>query len=235
MKLLRYLLPVSLLFLVLLSAFRTTDVRETRSVGPFSSVELAGSMKVVVRQGAPQKVEVAGDADEVARIETVVANNRLRVGTKRENMSTGYRYKGPITVYVTLPTINGLAVSGSGNLQAPEALKADDLSLAVSGSGALTLARVTASKISSAVSGSGAIEMTGEAPELSISVSGSGAVKAADLQAKTCTASVSGSGNCQVNASQLLQASIMGSGNVFYTGNAVVKSSNMGSGRVRKL
>ncbi|UYZ61986.1 head GIN domain-containing protein [Hymenobacter weizhouensis] len=234
MKTLRLFWPALLLCAVLLSAFRMAAVRETRSVGSFTSVGLAGSMKVVVRQGSPQKVEVEGEAEDVAHVETTVDNNRLRINTKRQNGTWGYRYKGPITVYVTLPTVRSLAVSGSGSLQAPEALQADDLDLAVSGSGSINLARVTATSISSALSGSGSIEASGAAPQHNISVSGSGGVKAPKLESKTCSISISGSGNCQVRATELLKASIMGSGNVYVSGNPQVKSSVMGSGRVRQ-
>ncbi|UPL49309.1 head GIN domain-containing protein [Hymenobacter sublimis] len=234
MKTLRTLLPGLLLALLLFSAFRLADTRETRSVGAFSSVGLGGSMKVILRQGSPQKVEVTGDAEDLEHLETVVSNGRLRIGTKKEGYFSSYNYKGNVTVYVTMPTIKALAVSGSGNIRAADPIKADNLDLAVSGSGGLQLSSVTASKISSSLSGSGTIEAAGVAPDHAISVSGSGGVKAGKLQSKTCSVSISGSGDCRVQATQTLSASIVGSGDVYVTGNPQVKSSVVGSGRVHR-
>ena len=234
MKAFRFLLPGLLLALVLLSAFRMADTRETRTVGAFTSVGLGGSMKVVLRQGSPQKVEVQGDAEDLAHLETIVTNNKLRINTKKQSGMSWYNLKGPVTVYVTMPVIKGLSVGGSGTIKAADAIKAANLDLAVSGSGGIQLTSVTADKISSSLSGSGTIQAAGVAPEQAISVSGSGGVQAAKLQSKTCSVSISGSGDCRVQATQLLEASIVGSGEVYVTGNPVVKSSVVGSGRVHR-
>ncbi|RSK31059.1 head GIN domain-containing protein [Hymenobacter metallilatus] len=235
MKTTRFLLSGFVVaLLVVLSAFRVAATRETRTVGAFSAIGLGGSMKVVLRQGSPQKVEVEGEAEDLAHLETVVSNGKLRINTKKESGMNWYKYKGPVTVYVTVPTIKALAVSGSGSLKATDAITAEQLDLAVSGSGSIMLSSVTANKISSALSGSGSIQAAGVAPTQEISVSGSGDVQAPKLQSKTCSVSISGSGSCRLQASQLLEASIVGSGDVYVTGNPQVKSSVIGSGRVHR-
>ncbi|MET4107413.1 head GIN domain-containing protein [Hymenobacter sp. UYP22] len=234
MKTLRFLLPVLLMALVVLSAFRVAGTRETRSVEAFSAVNLGGSTKVVLRQGSPQKVEVEGEADDLAYLETVVSNGSLRIGTKKTSGNNWHNYKGSVTVYVTVPSIKALKVSGSGSIKAADAIKADKLDLGVSGSGSIILSSVTADKISSALSGSGSIQAAGVAPTQEISVSGSGGVQAPKLQSKTCSISISGSGGCRVQATELLEASIVGSGDVYVTGNPQVKSSVVGSGRVHR-
>ncbi|RSK49498.1 head GIN domain-containing protein [Hymenobacter rigui] len=234
MKTLRFLLPALVMALVVLSAFRVAGTRETRSVGTFTSVGLGGSMKVVLRQGSPQKVEVEGEAEDLAHLETVVSNGKLRINTKKQSGMSWYNFKAPVTVYVTVPTINALSVSGSGSIKAADGIKADKLDLGVSGSGTIQLTSVTATKISSSLSGSGTIQAAGVAPEQEISVSGSGGVQASKLQSKTCSISISGSGDCRVQATQLLEASIVGSGDVYVTGNPQVKSSVVGSGRVHR-
>ncbi|WP_426490047.1 head GIN domain-containing protein [Hymenobacter sp. 102] len=234
MKTLRLLLPAVLLALVVLSAFRPADSREVRSVSPFTAVSLGGSMKVILQQGSPQKVEVQGAAEDLAHLETVVSNGKLRINARKESGMSWYNFKGPVTVYVTVPTINALAVSGSGSIKAADGIKAGKLDLAVSGSGTIQLTSITATRISSSLSGSGTIQAAGVAPEQDISVSGSGGIQAPKLQSKTCSISISGSGNCRVQATQLLEASIVGSGDVYVTGNPQVKSSVVGSGRVHR-
>ncbi|WP_045687478.1 head GIN domain-containing protein [Hymenobacter sp. AT01-02] len=235
MKTMRSFLPALLLFLLVLSAFRVVAPRETRPVENFTSVGLAGSANVILRQGSPQKVEVEADPADLAHFETVVSGGQLRVGPKREsNFTSSYRFKGPVTVYVTTPVIKSLSVSGSGNMRAADALKTDNLSLSVSGSGDLELASVTADKISTSLAGSGSVQAAGNAPRHDISISGSGEVRATKLHTTDCRVSISGSGDCRVQATQNLSASIVGSGDVYVSGNPKISTSTVGSGRVHR-
>ncbi|MBT9393083.1 DUF2807 domain-containing protein [Hymenobacter sp. NST-14] len=235
MKTLR-LLPGLLLAVLLFSAFRPADTRETRRVEAFTALSLGGSMRVIVRQGSPQLVEVEGDAEDLARLETTVSGGKLRIGTKPQSGMRWTNFKGNVTVYVTMPTITGLAVSGSGSLKAPDAIRAQNLDLAVSGSGSLSLASVTADKVHSAISGSGSLSILGgAAPSQEVAVSGSGNLRAEKLQSKACNVRISGSGSCRVQATQTLDARIAGSGGVYVSGNPRISSSTAGSGRVHQI
>jgi len=252
MKTLRLLLLAVLPALLLLPSFRPAYLasREVRQISAFTGLKLAGSPKVILRQGSPQKVELEGDPADLARIETVVSSGQLRIGVKNTNnrnnsdsdggildkligSSDNYRM-GPVTVYVTMPEIKALSVSGSGSIKAAEAIKANDLDLAVSGSGSLNLAQVQSAAISSAISGSGSITIMGAAPRHDIRISGSGNVQSADLRAQDSKVSISGSGNCRVNATKTLDARIAGSGNIYVSGNPQINSSVAGSGRVHR-
>ncbi|NVO85463.1 head GIN domain-containing protein [Hymenobacter terrestris] len=237
MKSLRFLLP-GLLLALLLTAFQTfaADTRETRTVAPFTAVSLGGSMQVVYRQGSPQKVEVQGDTEDLAQIETVVENGKLRIQTKPGGNLKWSNLKGKVTIYVTAPTVTALSVGGSGSLRAAEPIRAEKLRLAVGGSGSLVLASVTAETIDSSVAGSGSLKIGGgSATSQQISISGSGGVSAEALTSKTCEVRVAGSGSCRVQATETLDARLAGSGGVYVRGNPRVSSSTAGSGRVHKL
>ena len=239
MKNLRLFFLPLLAVLLVLSAFRLapTAEREVRQVPAFTQLTLAGSHNIVLRQGSPQKVEVEASAEDRAHIETEVTGGKLRVGTKRDkngnNWSSSYRFQGPVTVYVTMPTIEALSVSGSGNMRTAEPIKASNLNLSVSGSGDLKLERLQADDLKSTVSGSGSISMSGTSSSHEVSISGSGQVDAPGMRSETCRATISGSGNCKVEVTKTLDARIAGSGNVYVTGKPQVNSSTAGSGRVR--
>lgn len=223
--------------LMLLASVAATAARETRPVANFNQVTLAGSATVVLVQGSPQKVEVQAEADDLSHLETTVSGGRLRIGTKQEGgMSwSNYKFKGPVTVYVTVPSVSALTVSGSGKMKAAGPVKAPALDLSISGSGSLVLSQVQTEALDTSVSGSGTIQLDGgTAPRQTISISGSGNVQATQLRTQKCTVRISGSGNCRVYATELLQASIAGSGNVYVSGGAKVSSSTAGSGRVRQ-
>ncbi|MBO0358315.1 DUF2807 domain-containing protein [Hymenobacter sp. BT186] len=237
MKTLRSLFSSLLTGAILLSGFAATAGRETREVAAFSQVTLAGSATVILVQGSPQKVVVDANDEDLTHIETTVSSSRLRIGTKQEKgMSwSNYKFKGPVTVYVTVPSINALTVSGSGRMKAADGVKAKELDLNVSGSGTMELGPVQADDLKTTVSGSGDISISGgSASRQATRISGSGNVQASKLRTQKCEVRISGSGNCRINATETLEASISGSGNVYVTGGAKVSSSTAGSGRVRQ-
>jgi hypothetical protein len=236
MKILRYVSLTMLLALLLPALLlAAAPSREVRSVAAFTKLSLANSVRVVLRQGT-QRVEVEASAADMAKLETIVENGKLRISTKqREGMSwSNERFEGNVTVYVTMPTVAEISVSGSGQIQAEEAVKAAQLSLAVSGSGRILLPQLTASELKSAVSGSGEILVAGTCPEHEARISGSGNVRASELRTEASAIRISGSGTGRLYASRTLEASIAGSGDVYVRGGATVSSKIAGSGRVRK-
>ena len=216
---------------VLLACTTTAATRETRTVAPFSEISLGGSPNVVLRQGSPQKVEVEGDADDLAQLETVVDGRRLRI-RRKSNSSWSFGSQHSITLYITAPDVNALSVSGSGNIKALTDIQAHNLQLSVSGSGNIELPQMQADKTDISISGSGNISVTGVCPVVGVRISGSGNVQAARLRTESCDVRIAGSGNLRVQATKTLQASIAGSGDVYVTGNPRVSSSTAGSGRV---
>lgn len=236
MKTLRYFSLTMLLALLLPALLLAAPSREVRPVAAFTRLGLSISANVVLRQGSPQRVEVEAATADLARIETVVEGGRLRISTKQQTgkMWSNNNLEGPVTVYVTMPDIAELNVSSSGQIKAEEAVKASQLSLAVSGSGRILLPKLTASELKSAVSGSGEIMVAGVCPQHEARISGSGNVRAAELRTEASAIRISGSGTGRVYASRMLDASISGSGDVYMRGGGTVSSKVSGSGRVHK-
>lgn len=209
--------------------------RETRTVEAFTEVNLGGSAHVVLKQGSPQQVVVEASPEALAEFETIVKNKQLRLGYRRDdNNMSKYKDKGPVTVYITAPNLSALRVGGSGKLEVNGPLKADAMTLAMSGSGNLEVPQLTASSLETALAGSGDVLVGGSCPRHQIRISGSGSVKAHELQSETCKVRISGSGNAHVYASKAAEAAISGSGNVFVAGGGQMSSSVQGSGRITK-
>jgi hypothetical protein len=221
-----------------LSSFTSTRPvadRETRPVGAFTEISLGGSSHVVVKQGSPQSVVVEASKEDLADFETDVQGNKLRLGFRQQPGSMlNYKKHGPVTVYVTAPSLTALRVGGSGKLEMSGPLQADALTLAVSGSGDLLVPQLQASHLETAVSGSGDVTVSGTCPSNEIRISGSGKVRAHDLKTETSRARISGSGDAHVSASRTADGSISGSGSMYVAGGAQLSSSTHGSGRVVK-
>ena len=91
------------------------QTKEIRTVGTFTKISFRVPGKLVLRQGAPQKVELEGDKEALAKIETELKGDKLIIGNE-ERWNWSWRDNDRIMVYITVKDITGLSVSGSGEL-----------------------------------------------------------------------------------------------------------------------
>ncbi|HAM10340.1 MAG TPA: hypothetical protein DCP74_08725 [Bacteroidales bacterium] len=224
---------VTVLLAIISTAFiygQSTE-KETRNVTGFTKVSFGVPGNLYIRFGSEYQVVLEGDKEFLADIETEVSGGRLVI--KKDNW-TGYNNK-KVIVNITMPSIEGLRVSGSGLAEITDAVKAEDLGLSVSGSGKLLINELTAENLDCGISGSGdiIIKGTGNVNEAELSISGSGNYSGESLKIKSAEISISGSGSCQCNVAETLEARVSGSGNVTYIGNPRIDARVSGSGRVR--
>lgn len=209
--------------------------REARPLPPAASLALNGSVAVDLRQGEPQRVEVEANAHDLDFISTTVENGELRIGVASGPRFANVRLTGRVVVHVTLPTLNAVAVAGSGSVKADPRLpfKTDNLAVQVHGSGGAELPRVQAKSVAVQVTGSGSLKIGGQTADLTATLSGSGSLRADELQAQTATVKVTGSGSARVAVSETLNVQLRGSGSVAVKGKPRVTEQVTGSGRVR--
>jgi hypothetical protein len=205
--------------------------KETRDLKGFTKVSFGVSGDLFINIGSEFKVVLEGSQALLDDIITEVTGGRLVI--KKENWRLNMNEK--VTVYITMPEITGLGVSGSGRAEIKDAVKAGDLNLSVSGSGKLYTTDITATRVDCSISGSGDIYLggNGSASSAEISISGSGNYVGEPLKIGSADIRISGSGNCSCNVTESLKASVSGSGNVSYLGNPKVDARVSGSGRVR--
>lgn len=209
-------------------------VKEKRDLSGFTGVALSISGDVYITQGNQYKVEIEADRDMMNLIETDIDGNRLEIKKKH----TVQRSFGPVRVYITMPKIEDLSVAGSGDIIAESVINTDEISLAVSGSGTLKLASLTANKIDANITGSGDIYVNGKSSNnstLEATITGSGDLKAGELAVGEATVRITGSGSATVNVLNELKTNITGSGSVNYKGKPLVDANATGSGRTRSI
>ena len=207
-----------------------SDTKETREVKGFTKVSFGVSGNLYINFGPEFKVVLEGDRKYLDEIITEVSGTRLVI--KKENWR--FHFDEKVTVYVTMPEIEGLGVSGSGKAEIKDAVKSDELNLSVSGSGKLYANEISVSNLDCSISGSGDIILgNGTASKTGISVSGPGNFTGESVKINTADIHISGSGNCTCNVTESLIASVSGSGNVTYEGNPRVDAHVSGSGKVR--
>jgi hypothetical protein len=208
-----------------------TVEKETRNLSGFTRVNFGVSGDLYINIGSEFKVVLEGEKSLLDEIETEVSGSKLLI--KNENWHWHGNQK--LTVYITMPELTGLGVSGSGKAEIRDALKTENLDFSVSGSGRIIAADMALSKLSAGISGSGDVIIggSGEAANAEISISGSGNYSGETLRIASAEIGISGSGSCKCNVTDNLEAHVSGSGNITYTGSPKVDASVSGSGRVR--
>ena len=235
MKKVRLYFPLIILSLFLVNPLLAES--EKREVPSFSEIALHIPGKLYVEQGNTQSVKIEAKSSTLEEIITEVRDRKLTIRFKSKNYFYRTFNPGKIEIHITVPEVDGLSISGSGDIIAEDEINTRILDLAVSGSGDITLDELKAERVKSAISGSGDIIINdgGVADDFSVSISGSGDVKASGFEAKDVMVRIAGSGNCSITSNGSLKARVAGSGSVYYKGNPNIDSSVAGSGKVKKM
>ena len=208
---------------------------QKREVSAFTEISLRIGANVHLKQGESQSVEVKCSESTLAKLITEVSDRKLVIRYPNDSWFSKWN-PGPVDIYVTMPQIDALVISGSGSIFSEGKIESRILDASISGSGDIKLVNLKAEKVSATLSGSGNIHLFGKqnASELKVAISGSGNVKAIEFPADKVDVKISGSGNCWVNSIKNLVVKLAGSGNVVYRGNPSVDSSIAGSGKVKE-
>lgn len=232
----RQIIFASILFTLILSGSIASgeDVKENRNVSGFTKVNFGVAGDLFIKLGSEYKVTIEGDRDYVEDIETIVSGDKLTIRVEN-NWKLGFNER--VIVNITMPRVEGLGVSGSGKAEIADAVKGNDLSLSVSGSGRIVTNGINLQNLGCNISGSGSINLNngGNVGSADISISGSGDYNGGSLEIESLSVGVSGSGRCTCNVTKSLNARISGSGSVAYQGNPRVDARVSGSGHVRAI
>ncbi|MEO1052632.1 MAG: head GIN domain-containing protein [Bacteroidota bacterium] len=202
---------------------------ETRSfsIEEFTSFNMGISGNVFVTQGETQSVTIQGQENVLNQINTNVSG-----GTWNINLGKCFRRYEPLEIFITVNSLNGIALSGSGNIIGQTPFDAANMQITLSGSGNITFTIDNSDQINTVLSGSGGIVLSGDVDNHIINVAGSGNVQSFNLESQTSSVNISGSGSADVNVVNALVATIVGSGNIRYRGNPTIERNISGSGNV---
>jgi hypothetical protein len=180
---------------------RTT---QSRHVAAFTQIDDRGAADVRVHVGEPRRISVEAGRHVIADVDTEVHDGTLQMTYDHD----GFWHRHVI-VDVSVPRLQGIAVSGSGDVDAD-------------GVAGRTLALRT--------DGSGDITAQGDVGRVSLDTNGSGDADISALDAGEADVSIGGSGDADVRAVQRLDVAIDGSGDVRYHGHPAVTRRVHGSG-----
>jgi hypothetical protein len=207
--------------------------KEEIQLPAFTAVDFGIAADVQLRQGSEQKLVIEGESDLLDEIEALVSGKSLKIKYKRTVFGSR---QNNVVIYITMPVIDGLTISGSTRLEAKTPVKTETISFVISGSGAIKIPDFQAREVKTRISGSGSIEVGGDIPVRfsDVSISGSGSYNASGLQTENASISISGSGTCRVHVTDELEGRVSGSGVIYYNGRPVVNARVSGSGKILK-
>lgn len=203
-----------------------------RSVGDYNRVALAGWFDVELVDGNEGELTLTGESNLLEYIKTEVKDGKLTIKQRKGVNLKPSNWNEGILIVVPVESINGVSLSGSGDIVGKTTLKSDNFKTSISGSGDITL-QVEAKSVDASMSGSGDIRLSGNTTDFEVSVSGSGDIRAYDLEADFVDAQVSGSADIKVTAKEMLKARVSGSGDISFKGNPKkIDTKSSGSGDI---
>jgi hypothetical protein len=229
------LIRIFIALLLVGSAATTFADTEDRHLSGFHAVDVSGSFDVYITQGATESVKVEAPGNVIKNIKTDVKGGTLNIYTKEHFSWNSMFGNKKMVVYVTIKNVDGIALTGSGDVFFKDGITAGNLRLQLTGSGDL-LGKVNAKALFASITGSGDIKISGHADGQKVNVTGSGDYSARDLTSTNVVVSVSGSGDASVYASGNLAATVAGSGDIHYGGNPKnISKSKSGSGDIERF
>ena len=204
-------------------------INETREVGNFEKIGVSGSFDIDLVKGNEGLIENKIEKNLLPYLITDVENGKLKIRWKK---GTNVHTNRGVHLIVHFKEINELASSGSSDIKSNDLIKTDNLEVAVSGSGNISL-QVDVNELNARVSGSGDLDFKGSADNFKAAMSGSGDIEAFALETNTANLKISGSADITISVKDELYARVSGSGDITYKGNPEVEDIKVsGSGEV---
>lgn len=209
---------------------RNVQTEERNMNSDFTQIKASSGLKVILEEGATQKVVVEADSNLLPIIETYVENGVLRIRTE-ENIRNASSKK----VYVTYTTLTEVKASSGSDVIIKDLIKNENLSLDAS-SGANIEADVFSKDLYLEASSGANLDISGKTKMLRTKASSGGLIDAENLLSVRCEARASSGGNISVSVKEHLEAKASSGGNIDYYGEPTVQSASKNySGAINKM
>lgn len=203
--------------------------RVDRDVSDFHSIDVGGAFEVHIRQGSDYKLSIEADDNLLDLISTEVRAGELHIKTE-ENIRD---YK-QLAVFITMPELRGLDISGACEISTDGKIKGEDLDLDFSGATEAEL-QLDYRSVDADLSGASELSIDGRASMFRLESSGASEIDAVNFEVSKAKVDISGAGEAKLNVKDELDVDISGAGEVRYRGNPRVISETSGAGSIRAI
>ena len=200
---------------------------EYRRTSYFNRIELYFPAEVIIRQGPAKDIEIVAQNNLINLVISRVSGNTLILDDNNR-----LRNSNNIKIYIQVPDIDAVLVSGSGRVVSDNKIFTRNITLRLTGSGLIDLALDVKNNLNANLQGSGLIFLEGDTHKGIYDVSGSGQIESFDMHTNISDIVISGSGRCETTALDNLDVTISGSGSVWFRGNPRISKFISGSGKI---
>lgn len=204
----------------------------TYYIADFDKIRVYNAPQIYITQGDTQSVVVEAEENmfQVLHFNIDPFEKRLFIDFIEDCTDDIDVFK----IYITVDTLREIDLRGGGEVWIEDTLKADDLSVLISGDAEVNIGKLQADRVFTQVSGSGTLHYAGfdTVSAQTVDVSGLGRIFSYGLLSKNVNISVSGGGIVQTTVSDSLNVSISGTADVYYKGHPAIIENITGTGQV---
>ncbi|QWX84698.1 DUF2807 domain-containing protein [Cellulophaga sp. HaHaR_3_176] len=205
-----------------------------RMTPDYDNIAISGFFDVDLIEGNEGDITITGEENLLDYIILEVEKGKLVIKIEKGVNLQPSKWKNAVKITIPIESIDGISLSGSGDIVSKTTIKTSSFTTNMSGSGDITLTLETQSTKAS-MSGSGDINLSGSTKKFEATISGSGDIEAFDLDADYVEATVSGSASIKVTANKAIKARVSGSGDIYYKGKpSKINTKLSGSGSITK-
>lgn len=247
----KYLKPILMLCLFILSSINMKSQSKEHSVEHFDKVVVSPHIQVTFIQGNEESVtvesikvsndklniEVSGKTLEIylegAKTTTKSEKVESENGTKKESI-----YKGTIVIAtVRYKNIDDLSLRGDEDFEFKSAFKQEKLAIKLYGEATVHLKEVELSSLSTVIYGESYLEIKkGSIGKQKITAYGEAKINNLNVESESTKITVYGEGHIQVNATDEIKVTAYGEANVSYRGGASLKKGLViGEANIKKI
>jgi hypothetical protein len=217
----------ALAFSLVASASFAQVTKKALELPEFKSIYVNSNYTVYLKQTNKQEVNVEALTEIFSVSDIKVENGILMINIERKPETTNkslwakiddIKLNPTMKLYVSMKNISELQVNAGGKIISENSLAANDLLLAVNGSGSIDV-DIKGEQVKAEVSGSGTLALRGYATSLESAVSGSGTINSFTCPVENAKVKVSGSGSAELNVTNTMDAVVLGSGQIKHKGN----------------
>jgi Putative auto-transporter adhesin, head GIN domain len=204
-------------------------------VGAFQDVTVYGDMQVNIVTGKSQSASATGDRRilDLLRIDRESEHLIVRV-QQPPNDDNGLRVKEPLVITLNTLEIRNISLSGNAQIRV-NGIKQDGVSrIILDGGGSIDIDTIKTDKLTVAMSGTGRVTIgKGSARESTLRMQGAGIYDAQNLQVRKFELQQNGNASVKALADESAVISNEGAGNIDITGNAECFIRKAGSAVIR--
>jgi hypothetical protein len=195
----------------------------------FEKIYIGGNYEVKLFPSDDNKVVIKTDENLFRYINVETYENALNINNVHNLKSSD-----GILVEVYYRNLNHIYSTGTSKIGHEGILATDELSIDLSGAGAIDL-EIDTYLVAVEMSGAGVIILSGRADRQETHISGAGGMMAENLRSKECDINLSGLGGANVYVTEKLEATITGIGGITYAGNPeLIEKRVTGLGKIER-